>query len=200
MPPQLLRAKRPKRSEPRLIVELLPNISIGDLCRWKVFPDNWYSQHKLEMLFRYPWARNLIISRKNIEINHVSGYTQRIGIHWVRTGFGKPRPFFVCDQCHGGAYKLYFRHGRVACKWCLNASYASRQLDSSTRKRLQAAKLRLQLGGCPDINEPLPPKRAGKHRKHHQHIINQVKALETPIKTYRFRKQLNTKLFAYHIT
>ena len=52
MPPQLQQAKRPKRSEPRLIVELLPNISIGDLCRWKVFPDNWYSQHKLEALFR----------------------------------------------------------------------------------------------------------------------------------------------------
>ena len=140
MPPQLQRAKRPKRSEPRLIVELLPNISIGDLCRWKVFPDNWYAQHKLEMLLRYPWARNLIISRKKIEINHVSGYTQRIGIHWVRTGFGKPRPIFVC-KCGYGARRLFLRHGSLACKHCHGLIYASQVCSKRQRSILQAQRI-----------------------------------------------------------
>jgi hypothetical protein len=33
MPPQLARAKRPKRTTPRPIVETLPRIDIADLCR-----------------------------------------------------------------------------------------------------------------------------------------------------------------------
>ena len=202
MPPQLARANRrhSRHSEPRPIVELLPNISIGDLCRWKVFPDNWYSHHNLEAQFRYPWARNLIISRKNIEINHVCGYTQRIGIQWARTYFGKGcRPFFVCDQCHCGAYKLYFRHGRVACKWCLKASYASRQCGRNDRKRLQACKLRLKLGGQPDITEPLPPKPKWTRKKTYQRIRSEIQALETKAKKQRFKKPINSQLFAYHV-
>jgi hypothetical protein len=80
MPPQLARADRRRHRTPRPIVELLPHINIGDLCRWKVFPDDYYSQHKLEMPFRYPWVKNLVISRQTIEINHHLGYIQRIGI------------------------------------------------------------------------------------------------------------------------
>jgi hypothetical protein len=168
------------------------------LCRWKVFPDNWYAQHKLAMTFRYPWARNLIISRRNIEINHVCGYTQRIGIHWVKTGFGKPRPIFVC-RCGYGVHKLFLRYGFLACRHCHGAAYASQQRDSNGRKRLAASKLRLKLGGCPDITEPMPAKPRLTRRRTYQHIRNEIQSLEAKVKTTRFKQHLNSQLFAYHL-
>jgi hypothetical protein len=87
MPPQLARAKRPKRSEPRPLVELLPRIDIVDLCRWKVFPSqyDWYKAHLLELPFRYPFVKSLIISLQDIEFNHHSDYNQIVPLRWCRT-------------------------------------------------------------------------------------------------------------------
>src|SRR5262249_4264440 len=158
MPPQLARADRRHKSEPRPLIELTRYIDIHDLCRWKVFPDIWDKSHILKMTFKYPFLKSLIISQQNIEFNHVSGYNQRVGLHWVRTYFGHGRPIFVCNQCHCGARRLFLRYGHLACRHCHRLSPASRQRDSNGRKRLAAAKLRLQLGSLPDINEAMPPK------------------------------------------
>src|SRR5262245_30628007 len=141
MPWQLRNAKRPKRSEPKQLVELTPNISIGDLCRLRVFPNNNYERWTLEMPFKYPFVKHLVISRQTIEANHHLGYTQRIGIHWIRTGFGRPRPVFIC-QCGYGVRRLFFRHGHLACKDCYKLTYASRVLDKRTRPILQSIRLR----------------------------------------------------------
>jgi hypothetical protein len=147
MPPQLARAKRSKRSTPRPIVEQLPRIDIADLCRWNVFPDqrDWHKAHLLELPFRYPFVKNLVISLQNIEANHVSGYTQVIPLRWVRTGFGgnyRPRPLFICTNCGRSVTKLYFNYGSLKCRRCANATYASRVLDKRTRPILQAIRLR----------------------------------------------------------
>jgi hypothetical protein len=200
MPPQLARAqrRRPKNSEPRPIVELTPHIDIHDLCRWNVFPDDWYKAHILEACFRYPFIKTLVITRQNIEINHVLDYTQRIALHWIRTGFGKPRPIFVCE-CGYGARRLFLRHGHLACRHCHRLTYASRQCDSNTRKRLQASKLRLTLGGLPHINETMPPKPKWTRRRTYQRIRNEIQALEAKAKTRRFKKPLGSQFFAYHI-
>src|SRR5262245_55790383 len=97
MPPQLARAKRRPKDRPRPIVEQLPRIDIADLCRFRVFPDktNWHARHRLEMPFRYPFVKNLVISLTVIEANHYSGYIQSIRLRWCRTGFGgnyRPAP------------------------------------------------------------------------------------------------------------
>jgi hypothetical protein len=87
MPPQLRRAKRPKRTTPRPIVETLPRIDITDLCRWNVFPSqyDWHKAHLLELPFRYPFLKNLVISLQAIEaiiiqaiisVFHCVGYAQ----------------------------------------------------------------------------------------------------------------------------
>jgi hypothetical protein len=96
----------------------------------------------------------------------------------------KPRP--IVDQ--------------LACRHCHKLSYASRQLDSITRKRLAAAKLRLNLGGLPDINEAIAPKAKRKHRRSYNKARKHIDRLEAPIKAYRFRKPLSTQLFAYHVS
>jgi hypothetical protein len=199
MPPQLARSKRRhnRHSERRKLVELTPHISIHDLLRWKAFPQSYDKSHLLEMPFRYPFMKSLVISLQEIEFNHHSDYTQRVGLHWVRTGFGRPRPLFVC-QCGLGVRRLFFRHGHLACRHCYKLAYASQQQDAITRKRLQASKLRLQLGGLPDIREPLPAKPKWVRRKTYQCARNQVQALEAKA-TRRFRKPIPTQIFAYHV-
>jgi hypothetical protein len=71
--------------------------------------------------------------------------------------------------------------------------------NTATRKRLAAAKLRLKLGGWPDIREPLPPKPKWKHHKRYQRLCNQVQALETQANRTRFRKKIDIRTFAYHV-
>src|SRR5215813_6437547 len=65
--------------------------------------------------------------------------------------------------------------------------YASQKYDQTGRRRLQACKLHLDLGGLPDISEPMPSKLKWKHRKRHQRICNQIQALEAQAKQTRFR-------------
>jgi len=85
MPWQLARSDRRRKAEKRPLVELTPHIDIHDLCRWKVFPDvGSMLPAKLEMSFKYPFLKSLLISRQNIEFNHVSGYNQRVALHWVQ--------------------------------------------------------------------------------------------------------------------
>ena len=59
-------------------------IDIADLCRWTVFPNqcDWRKVHLLELPFRYPFLKKLIISPQKVEANHVSGYTQVIPLRW----------------------------------------------------------------------------------------------------------------------
>jgi hypothetical protein len=102
---QLARAKRPKRATPRPLVEQLSRIDIIDLCRWRVFPDqcDWNKTHLLELPFRYPFVKNLVITLQTIEANHHSGYIQSIPLRWIRTGYGgnnRPRPETVSATNH----------------------------------------------------------------------------------------------------
>jgi hypothetical protein len=146
MPVQLARAKRPKRTTPRPIVETLPRIDIRDLCRWNVFPNQyeWHKAHILELPFRYPFLKNLVISLENIEINHHSDYIQTINLRWIRTGFGglsRPRPLFICN-CGRSISKLYFKGGHLACRRCHSAIYSSQVCDKDSRSIPQAQRIK----------------------------------------------------------
>ena len=144
MPWQLAQAKRPKRAEPRPLVEQLPRIDIGDLTRLKLFPGDMHTRRTYEVSFRYPSLKTLTVSFACIEANHHSGYTQRIGLRWVATGFGgnwRPRPLLIC-RCSRSVRKLYLVGGSLGCRRCQDATYASRTLHSLTRPALQVKRLR----------------------------------------------------------
>jgi hypothetical protein len=195
MPVQLRYAHRPKRSEPRPTVELMPAISINDLC--DVVPRD-YSTNTYSNPFRYPQVRHIRLSYCRAEIVDHYDRVQVFGIKWIRTGFGVPRRIFVCS-CGRGAIRLFARYGTYACKACHKATYMSRRQSSQGRKRLTACKLRIKLGGLPNINEPLPRKPKWQHRKTYQRLRNQIQGLEAKAKRTRFRKPINTSVFAYHV-
>jgi hypothetical protein len=90
-------------------------------------------------------------------------------------------------------FRMMVRRGRIK-----GAQYLSQKQNTATRKRLAAAKLRLKLGGWPDIREPLPRKAKWKHEKRYQRLRNQVHALEAQAKQTRFRKEIDIRTFGYH--
>jgi hypothetical protein len=105
-----------------------------------------------------------------------------------------------CNSCGCGAIRLFFRYGAYACRHCHRALYASQKNNSKGRKRLRACKLRLELGSLPDIREPLPPKPKWTRRRTYQRIRNEIQALEAKAKQTRFRKQIDIRTFAYHVS
>src|SRR5262245_43367127 len=146
MPWQLARAKRPKRSAPRPLVEELPRLDIDDLCRWHAFPSQYeaHKSHYLEVPFRYPFLKNLIIALDAIEANHHNGYTQIIPLHWIKTGFGgnnRPRPMLSCTNCGRAVRRLYCKYASLKCRRCADATYASRACSKNQRPALQAQRL-----------------------------------------------------------
>jgi hypothetical protein len=150
MPPQLARGlaeRRAKprrfRGEPKPLAECLPSINVNDLARYRVFPSQWHVSHTLELPFRYPFVKRLVVSLAAIKAHHHSGYNQTIPLRWVATGFGgsnRPRALLGCRCCRT-VTKLYFDGGRLACRRCVNAIHASQVLDKRTRPALQAHRL-----------------------------------------------------------
>jgi hypothetical protein len=198
MPAQLAKAnrRRSRHSEPRPIVELMPAICIHDLHQ--AIPRN-YGTHIYSNPFRYPQVRHMRLSYRSIEIVDHSDRSQVFGIQWIPTHFGKHRAIFVCSSCRGGAIRLFGKDGNYACRFCHRAHYLSQRQKTASRKRLAAAKLRLKLGGWPDIHQlmPLRPKRT--HRKTYQRVRHQIQALEAQAKQTRFRKEIDIRTFSYHV-
>jgi hypothetical protein len=182
----------------RPTIELMPSINIHDLRH--VIPRYHGQVIEPDVSFKYPDLAYLRLSASTLEIMGRNGYVQRFRIVWIRTHFGKHRAILVCGSCGAGAIRLFGHYGNYACRFCHRAVYASQKHNQFARPRLQAAKLRLtQLGGWPDIREPLPPKAKWKHKKRYQRLRNQVQVLETQANRTRFRKQIDIRTFAYHV-
>jgi hypothetical protein len=199
MPRQLRSAKRrPRNAEPRPTIEFMSSINVNELRH--AIPRYRGQVCEPNVEWKYPDVSRLRLFGDHIEITNRNGYVQHFRVVWVRTYFGKPRAMLVCSSCGGGAIRLFSHYGNYACRHCHRALYASRRCNQATRPRLQAAKLRLKLGGWPDINEPLPPKARGKHKRRYQRLRNQVQELEAKAKRTRFRKEIDIRTFAYHVT
>jgi len=198
MPPQLARANRrhSRHSEPRPTVELMPAICITDLR--DAIPRN-YGTNIYSSPFRYPQIRHLRLSYRSIEIVDHHDRSQVFGIQWIPTYFGKHRAIFVCSTCRCGALRLFAHHGTYACRHCHRAQYLSQKQKTASRKRLAACKLRLELGGSPDIHELIPSRPKWTRRRTYQRIRHQIQALEAEAKQTRFRKEIDIRTFAYHL-
>ena len=199
MPPQLARANRRHSrhsSEPRPTVELMPAICITDLRN--AIPRN-YGTNIYSNPFRYPQIRHLRLSYRSIEIVDHHDRSQVFGIQWIPTYFGKARAIIVCSTCRCGALRLFAHHGTYACRHCHRAQYLSQKQKTASRKRLAACKLRLELGGSPDIHELIPSRPKWTRRRTYQRIRHQIQALEAEAKQTRFRKEIDIRTFAYHL-
>jgi hypothetical protein len=199
MPRQLARSNRrhDRRSEPRPTIELMPAISIHDLRHSIPRYHGQVNEPNVEL--KYPGIARLRLFADHIEITGRNGHVQYFRIVRIRTGLGAPRAILVCS-CGYGAIRLFGHYGNYACRHCHKAIYASQKYNQIGRKRLAASKLRLlQLGGWPDVHEPLPPKPKWTRHRTYQRIRNEIQVLEATANSRRFRKPIPTQLFAYHL-
>jgi hypothetical protein len=200
MPRQLARSdrRRNRHSAPRPTIELMPAININDLRH--AIPRYPGQVIELDVGLKYPDLAYLRLSASCLEVMGRNGHVQRFPIVWARTGLGRHRPLLVCSSCAGGAIRLFGHYGSYACRFCHRAQYASQKQHAIGRKRLQASKLRLQLGSWPDIDMPMPPKPKWTRRKTYQRIRNEIQAFEAKTKQTRFRKEIDIRTFAYHVS
>jgi hypothetical protein len=136
MPWQLRNAKRrPRHSEPRPIAETLPRINVNDLG----VPRDYKTYTSPNISFSYPHLSNMRIAYNMVQFAH-SGRVQSFRLKWIKTGFGLPRPAFICE-CGRPTIRLYFRHQHLACRRCTKALYASQVCGKRTRPVLQSIRL-----------------------------------------------------------
>jgi hypothetical protein len=149
MPPQLargLQAKRQsRRREPRPLAECLPHINVNDLP----IPRDYQIHVAPNISLRYPHILSMCIAYDGVEFTH-SGREQIFDFKRIKTGFGYPRPAFVCN-CGRPVISLYFRYGNLACRRCTNAIYASQVCGKHSRSALQTQRIKQFLEFKPSL-------------------------------------------------
>jgi hypothetical protein len=106
--------RRPRNSEPRPVIELMPSISIHELRH--AIPRHHGPVSQPDVTLKYPDLAYLRLSASCLEIMGRNGYVQRFGIQWIPTHFGKHRAILVCSSCRGGAIRLFGHYGNYACR------------------------------------------------------------------------------------
>ena len=98
-----------------------------------------------------------------------SDVEQRLAIQWTSCRFGGERPWFSCSVTANGVYcgrrvtKLYGAGRLFACRHCYRLAYASQQESAHRRGRGKSQKIRMRLGGSPNMREEFPDKPKGMH-------------------------------------
>ena len=133
MPPQLARARRPKRHEPRQLIDTLRFLDIRTLGRRKLFPNNWHGTNVLPNVgLVYPGISSLKLTRAAITANFYGGNQQVIPIRWYSPGLGGLRPVGQCG-CKRTAFRFYRINAKFVCKRCCGGIYASQTRNADTR-------------------------------------------------------------------
>jgi hypothetical protein len=186
VPWQLQTARRPKRTERRPIAEQMSSINVTDLSRAGAFPPNWFDRNHLSNIgFRWTQLRHVTLSRALIEFTLLSGHKQSIRVKWIRTGFGTARPSFICP-CGRAVIRLYCHRGKLSCRRCCNAIYASQVCSKQLRLYLQARRLRSFLRNYGSIGSALTKPRGSKmYGRTFQRLKGRCQVLESKISTSR---------------
>jgi hypothetical protein len=102
---------------------------------------------------------------------------QRIPITWTGCALGGQRPWFLCNVlscgvlCKRRVAKIYLNASPIfSCRSCLGLKYASQLKTTHLRLIGKAMKIRMQLGGSPNLFAPFPERPKGLHRKNYERL------------------------------
>jgi hypothetical protein len=99
---------------------------------------------------------------------------QRVPITWTACHFGGRRPWFVCPGCGRRAALLYRAVGPFLCRLCRDLAYASQQEPARFRGISKAQKIRMRLGGSPDLRQLFPEKPPRMHWRTYLRLRNRA--------------------------
>jgi hypothetical protein len=102
---------------------------------------------------------------------------QKVPIAWTACALGGQRPWFICTALVGGVpcgrrvAKVYLGGSPIfACRHCHRLAYAS-QLDSAFHRDIaKAMKIRMRLGGSPNLCDPFPDKPKNIHWRTYERL------------------------------
>jgi hypothetical protein len=101
---------------------------------------------------------------------------QRVPVTWTECHLGGRRPWFVCSVYTGGRYCgrrvaiLYGAGELFACRRCYRLAYVSQYETVRHRGLGKARKIRMQLGGSPNVLEEFPDRPKGMHRRTYERL------------------------------
>jgi hypothetical protein len=190
-PPQLAKAYKARKSK-HAIVETLNFLDIIALNRAGAFADRYTRYRFPNIGLSCPAIADLVTSYSQIEIT-LRSHKQTIPVKWKRSGFLGYLPHLGC-ACGRSCRRLFEGYGGFACRRCCNAVYASQLRCKTSRSALQACKLRLKLGGIPQVGLELPAKCKDKR---YRRLSSKLQYLEYKARRCR-RKQPDHKVIAYY--
>jgi hypothetical protein len=94
---------------------------------------------------------------------------QYVPIIWTDCSLGGRRPWFTCPIYSNGRYcgrcvaKLYQAGDLFACRHCYGLTYQTQKENPRDRAISRVQKMRMRLGGSPNLLEPFPEKPLGMH-------------------------------------
>jgi hypothetical protein len=103
---------------------------------------------------------------------------QRVPITRTACHLGGRRPWFVCSVYSGGRYcgrrvaVLYGAGELFACRRCYGLAYESQYEAVHHRGLGRARKIRMRLGGSPNMLEPFPEKPKGMHWRTYERLVD----------------------------
>ena len=102
---------------------------------------------------------------------------QRVRLEWTACHYGGVRPWALCPRCGRRIAVLY--GGRAfACRQCRDLAYASTRQDRADRLITKAQRIRMRLGGSPDLTQPFPWKPSGMHWRTYWRLRHEAEGAE----------------------
>jgi hypothetical protein len=108
--------------------------------------------------------------------NEWKSIQQRVPISLTACHLGGQRPWFICPvycngrHCGRRVAVLYATGDLFACRRCYGLAYASQQESPRSRLIRRSRKIRMRLGGSPDLLQPFPKRPRGMHRRTYLHL------------------------------
>jgi len=111
---------------------------------------------------------------------------QRVPVVWTRCHLGGARPWFLCPEDAGNGQRCSQRVAKLyavdsylfACRRCRRLAYASQSESPLDRTTRRARKIRMRLGGGPNVLEPLPNKPRRMHRRAYDRLLARAKTAQ----------------------
>src|SRR5215203_3157 len=128
--------------------------------------------------FSYSWPRpkpypNTVCCRivaDAVFIKWATSPKQHVPIVWTQCRLGGRRPWFRCNPCGRRVALLYSGGELFACRHCYGLAYESQQQPARLRQIRKKQKIRVRLGGTPNLLQPFPEKPKGMHWSSYRRI------------------------------
>ena len=157
---------------------------------------------RLQFGLRWPRLSSMIGYRFRLELRFgPDTFPQRVRVSWTPCHLGGKRPWFHCPGCRRRIGKLYWGGERLRyrCRQCLgNPPYGSQTKSASGRRLYAAWKARMQLASY-SVNDPMPKRPRGMHRRTYNRLRARLEALEATLSRCLRVKQPDFENLSYYV-